>query len=90
MSVLVVTEESGVADLFADDPVRVIVASREGTGGFTGRTLLVDDATVLLSVRTDEDPEPFEETALWTADTRIGDILAAYVHAGMQSGFEEQ
>ena len=90
VSVLVVTEESGVADLFADDPVRVIVASREGTGGFTGRTLLVDDATVLLSVRTDEDPEPFEETALWTADTRIGDILAAYVHAGMQSGFEEQ
>ncbi|WP_128477417.1 TrmB family transcriptional regulator [Halorussus pelagicus] len=90
VSVVVVTEDEAVAERFADAPVRVVVATREQTGGFTGRTLLVDDATVLLSVRTDDDPEPFEETALWTADTRIGDILAAYVHAGMQSGFEEE
>ncbi|WP_158058082.1 TrmB family transcriptional regulator [Halorussus halophilus] len=91
VSVVVVTEDSEVEKRFADDVVQVVVASRERTGGFTGRTLLVDDSTVLLSVLTDgDDPEPFEETALWTADTRIGHILAQFVHAGMQSGFGEQ
>jgi sugar-specific transcriptional regulator TrmB len=88
VSVVVVTEDPAVDGRFADVPVRVVVACREQTGGFTGRTLLVDDATVLLSVRTEDSPEPSAETALWTADTRIGDILAEYVHAGMQSGFE--
>ncbi|NHN57542.1 MULTISPECIES: TrmB family transcriptional regulator [Halorussus] len=88
VSVLLVTEDQTVADRFADAPVRVTVASPDRTGEFTGRTLLVDDATVLLSVRTEDGPEPFAETALWTADSRIGDILAEYVHAGMQSGFE--
>lgn len=88
VSVVVVTEDPEIETRFEDDPVQVVVSGRERTGGFTGRTLLVDDATVLLSVLTDgDDPEPFEETALWTADTRIGHILAQFVHAGMQSGF---
>ncbi|WP_115865384.1 TrmB family transcriptional regulator [Halorussus litoreus] len=93
-SVLVLTTDPAVEELLDGFGGRVVVTSRErtgessdGAGGFTGRTLLVDDATVLLSVVADEDsPEPFEETALWTAETRIGHILAAFVHAGMQSG----
>ncbi|WP_132057238.1 TrmB family transcriptional regulator [Halorussus amylolyticus] len=89
--VVVVTRDPAVEDRFADDPIRVVVTSREQTGGFTGRTLLVDDATVLLSVLTEgDDPDPFGETALWTADTRIGHILAEFIHAGMESGFENE
>lgn len=53
----------------ADDPIRVVVASDDHHGDLTGRTLLVDDATMLLSVPIEDDhPEPFEEVALWTAE----------------------
>jgi len=86
--VVVVTQDRAIEQRFADDPIRVVVAPPERTQGFTGRTLLVDDATVLLSVLSDEAGEPFEETALWTGDTRIGRILAEFIHAGMQSGFD--
>ena len=59
-------------------------------GGFAGRTLLVDDATVLLSVPTEDDhSDPFEEVALWTANTSIGHILTRFIHAGMQAGLDE-
>jgi len=86
--VVVVTQDRAVEERFADGPIRVVVAPPDRSRGFTGRTLLVDDGTVLLSVLTDDGSEPFEETALWTADTRIGRILAEFIHAGMQSGFE--
>jgi sugar-specific transcriptional regulator TrmB len=90
VSVMAATRDAAVEERFADDPVRVMVVPDTHHGGFTGRTLLVDDATVLLSVPTDDgSPEPFEEIALWTAETRIGRILARFIHAGMQSGFDD-
>jgi sugar-specific transcriptional regulator TrmB len=88
--VMVATHDTAVRDRFADTPVRVMVVPDTHHGGFTGRTLLVDDATVLLSVPTEDDStEPFEEVALWTADTSIGWILARFIHAGMQSGLDD-
>ncbi|WP_458210148.1 TrmB family transcriptional regulator [Haladaptatus sp. NG-SE-30] len=88
--VMVATRDLTVQERFENDVVRVMVVPDTHHGGFAGRTLLVDDATVLLSVPTEDDhPEPFEEVALWTADTSIGHILARFIHAGMQSGLDE-
>jgi sugar-specific transcriptional regulator TrmB len=88
--VVLVSKDPAVADHFAGSAVRVMDVPESHHGGFMGRTLLVDDDTVLLAVPTDEDhPEPVDEVALWTADTSIGHILARFIHAGMQRGMDE-
>jgi sugar-specific transcriptional regulator TrmB len=80
-----VSEAPEVAARFAEDPVQAFVVDGDQMGEMTGRTLKVDDATVLLSVVEDDG----DETALWTADTSIGRILAQFVDAGMEAGVEE-
>lgn len=85
--VMVVTEQPELSARFTDSDVRAIASEPDHTDSYAGRTLLVDDATILLSVPTADDrPEPFEEIALWTAETSIGRILARFVHAGMEHG----
>ena len=79
VEVTLMTADGSLRERFED--VRVVVTGDDVTA-FTGRTLLVDEATVLLSVV----PETGEELALWTADTSIGRILAQFVHAGMKRG----
>lgn len=90
--VTVVTADQSLAERFDDvDGLGVVVSSASGDDGYAGRTLLVDDDTVLLSVPTDDDGhEPFDEVAMWTAETRIGHILGRFVHAGMQSGLDDE
>ncbi|WP_336036805.1 TrmB family transcriptional regulator [Halobacterium yunchengense] len=84
----VVTDDPDLEDAF--DEVAVVYSPASGDGGYAGQTLLVDEATVLLSVPTHDDhAEPFDEVAMWTANTAIGRILARFVHAGMQAGTEE-
>ena len=87
VDVTVVSDDTSLADRLSD--ARVIVSEASGDEGYAGRTLLVDDATVLLSVPTDDGHEPFDEVAMWTAGTRIGHILARFVHAGMESGLDD-
>lgn len=85
--VMVVTGDQALERRLTDTPVRVVVSPADTPDGYTGRTLLVDEATVLLSVPTrDDETKPFEEVALWTAETSIGHILARFVHAGMEYG----
>ena len=86
VDVTVVTDDAALADRLSG--VQVVVSEASGDEGYAGSTLLVDDATVLLSVPTDGH-EPFDEVAMWTAETRIGHILARFVHAGMESGLDE-
>jgi sugar-specific transcriptional regulator TrmB len=88
--VIVAAHEPEIEREFDETAVRVMLVPEDHHGGFTGRTLLVDDATVLLSVPTEDDEtDPFGEVALWTAETSIGRILARFIHAGMESGMEE-
>ncbi|PSQ16378.1 TrmB family transcriptional regulator [Halobacteriales archaeon QS_8_69_26] len=87
--VTVATTHPSVADRFAGDPLRVLVDDREDVETYTGRTLLVDEATVLMSVVDDVD-DPMDETALWTDGSRIGAILGRFVHAGMSAAFDEE
>lgn len=88
VSVTVVTAEPALRDRFADDPVEVFVMSADNPADFAGRALMVDEATVLLAAETDGGA--IEEEALWTADSSIGRILAAFMRSGMESGRKRQ
>jgi len=85
VAVTVVSEDPAVADRFEGDPVPAFAVDGDQMGEMTGRTLLVDDATVLLSVVEDDGGE----TALWTAGTSIGRILAQFIEAGMDAGMDD-
>jgi sugar-specific transcriptional regulator TrmB len=86
VAVTVVSEHQEVAARFEGDPVAAFAVDGDQMGEMTGRTLLVDEATVLLSVV----EEGADETALWTAETSIGRILGQFVEAGMEAGMENQ
>jgi len=86
--VTVVTADRSLADLFADDPVSVFVMSEDNPADFAGRALMVDDRTVLLAAETDD--APVDEEALWTGNSSIGRILAAFMRSGMESGRDRQ
>ena len=82
--VTVVTADRSLENRFVDDPVTVFVMSEDNPADFAGRALMVDDRTVLLAADTDD--APVEEEALWTGDSSIGRILAAFMRSGMESG----
>lgn len=84
VDVTVVTADRSLSERFAADPVSVFVMSEDNPADFAGRALMVDDRTVLLAAETDD--APVEEEALWTGDSSIGRILAAFMRSGMESG----
>lgn len=84
VDVTLVTADRTLEGRFADDPVAVFVMSEDNPADFAGRALMVDDRTVLLAAETEEGP--IEEEALWTGDSSIGRILAAFMRSGMESG----
>lgn len=88
VAVTLVTAAEDLQDRFAADPFDVIVMGEDNPADFAGRALMVDEATILLAVATGEDS--VEEEALWTAESRIGHILAAFMQSGMESGRQRQ
>lgn len=86
VDVTVVTADRALRDRFAGAPVDVFIMSEDNPADFAGRALMVDDRTVLLAARTENDP--LGEEAMWTADSSIGRILAAFMRSGMESGRE--
>jgi len=84
VDVTVVTADRALEERFVDDPVGVFVMSEDNPADFAGRALMVDDATVLLAAETED--APVDEEALWTGDSSIGRILAAFMRSGMESG----
>jgi sugar-specific transcriptional regulator TrmB len=88
VSVTVVTADEALRERFADRPVEVFVMSEDNPADFAGRALMVDDQTVLLAAETDD--APVAEEAMWTGDSSIGRILAAFMRSGMESGREQQ
>jgi len=88
VEVTLVTADPAVDERFSGDSVRVVLMAEDSPADYTGRTLMVDDDTVLLSVVTDE--EPVDEMAMWTAETPIATILAQFVHSGMEAGMAQR
>jgi sugar-specific transcriptional regulator TrmB len=83
----VATADADLAARFEDTPVRAFLMDPEQAGEFTGRSMLVDDATVLLSSYSADDGGT-DETALWTDGSEIGEILAGFIQSGMESSFD--
>lgn len=88
VDVTVVTADHALEARFDDEPVAVFVMSADNPADFAGRALMVDDRTVLLAAETDD--TPVEEEAVWTGDSSIGRILAAFMRSGMESGRDRQ
>ena len=89
VQVTVLTAEQSVREQFANSPVRVIVMDEDNPADFAGRALMVDEATILLAVAT-EDDDAVDEEAMWTAGSSIGRILAQFMVSGMESGKQRQ
>ncbi|MEF8852980.1 MAG: hypothetical protein V5A44_11595 [Haloarculaceae archaeon] len=60
--------------------------AEDNPADFAGRALMTDERTVLLAAETEG--EPVAEEAVWTGDSSIGRILAAFMRSGMESGRE--
>ena len=88
VDVTVVTADPSLRSRFADTAVEVFVMSEDNPADFAGRALMIDDRTVLLAAETND--EPIEEEAMWTGNSSIGRILAAFMRSGMESGRERQ
>ncbi len=88
VDVTLVTADPAVEDRFDDESIQVVLMAEDSPADYTGRTLMVDDDTVLLSVVTED--EPVDEMAMWTAETPIANILAQFVHSGMEAGIEQR
>lgn len=86
VEVTVLTTDESLEDRFATDPVRVFVMTEDNPADFAGRALMIDDRTVLLAAETEDGP--IDEEALWSGDSSIGRILAAFMRSGMESGRE--
>lgn len=78
--------------VMSDDPalhetvsaaVNAVTPPHERPGALSGRMLLVDDNVVLVSVRSGE-----VETAIWSADTALADVLVQTIHAGVAPALE--
>jgi sugar-specific transcriptional regulator TrmB len=89
VDVTVLTAEAVVADRFQDSAIRIILMEADAPADYTGRTLMVDEEAVLLSVVTPAD-EGVDEEAMWTAGTSIARILAEFVHTGMEAGMAQR
>lgn len=85
VAVTVVTAVESERQRFADSPVFVVVMDEDNPADFAGRALMVDEATVLLSVATDD---AVGEEAMWTAESSIGRILAQFMQSGIDSGMD--
>ena len=80
--VTVVSAHPAVRERFAAADVPV-VAPAEGTPtDFTGRMLLADGRNVLLSADAEESGE---ETALWSSDTPMAEVLIRILSGGVDA-----
>jgi sugar-specific transcriptional regulator TrmB len=84
VDVLVVSENPAVRALFADGPSAVAAPPADAPTEFTGRVVLVDDATILLSVLVESGAGgPPEETAIWSAESAMAAVLVQVTRDGI-------
>lgn len=85
VTVRVISESEEVRSMFeeAASAVQVSEPHNDPPADFTGRVLLVDRRVILLSVVPPSDPT--EETAIWSADTAMSDILSRIIESGIES-----
>jgi sugar-specific transcriptional regulator TrmB len=85
VDVRVVSESPDVREAFesVSEQMDVSAPKEDPPADFTGRILLIDYRVILLSVVPPATPS--EETAIWTADTAMADILSRIIESGIES-----
>lgn len=81
-SVEIISRDAALADRFADGGIDVVEPVIEESEDTSGRLLVVDDATVLLSVLGGEhQPDGPGETAIWSRDTGFARVLVRLIES---------
>ncbi|MGQ4556267.1 helix-turn-helix domain-containing protein [Halobellus sp. GM3] len=84
VAIRVISEDPTVRETFDTvDGVDVAAPLESQMMDYTGRVLLVDDRAVLLSAVSPSDPA--EETAIWSADTAMAEILVRAIRGSIDS-----
>lgn len=83
LSVTIISQDGAIANQFADvEGVEVVDSTLEESEETSGRLLVVDDDTVLLSVLNDSDQlDISQETAIWSAKTGFANVLVRLVES---------
>lgn len=83
VSVTIISRDVALADRFTDaEGIDVVDPAIEESEDVSGRLLVVDDATVLLSVLGGEDrPESSVETAIWSEETGFARVLIRLIES---------
>jgi sugar-specific transcriptional regulator TrmB len=84
VEVVVVSATAAVRERFEGLPVTVLAPPQSGAADFDGRVLLVDDETVLLSVRSDSGTHA-GETAIWSAETAMARVIVRITENGIRT-----
>lgn len=86
VSVTVISREPSMSGRFEDDSgVAVVRPGLEDHEEATGRLLVVDEETVLLSAFGEESAEERSETAIWSSDTEFARVVIRLIHSYLQT-----
>ncbi len=86
VSVTVISHDSAVRDRFDDaEGIDVVEPAIEDPGGTTGRLLVVDGDTVLLSVFGGENAHGASETAIWSGETQFARVLIGLIRSYLRA-----
>lgn len=83
VSVTIISQDGAIANQFADvEGVEVVDFTLEESEETSGRLLVVDDDTVLLSVFNDSDQlDISQERAIWSAETGFANVLVRLIES---------
>jgi sugar-specific transcriptional regulator TrmB len=86
VEVRVVSESPAVREALAPEPFPTAAPRESSPSDGLGRMLLVDDDTVLLSVRSDPATggDAADETAIWSAETTMASVLVRIVRGSVE------
>lgn len=83
LSVTIISQDGAIANQFADvEGIEFVDSTLEESEETSGRLLVVDDNTVLLSVFNDSDQlDISQETAIWSAETGFANVLVRLIES---------
>lgn len=83
LSVTIISQDGTIANQFADvEGIEFVDSTLEESEETSGRLLVVDDNTVLLSVFNDSDQlDISQETAIWSAETGFANVLVRLIES---------
>ena len=86
VSITVISRDPSLCELFEEsDDITVVEPAIEDREEATGRLLVVDEQSVLLSAFSDDAPDGHSETAIWSSETRFARLLVRLIRSHLQA-----